>query len=106
MAKNTRTATVSSGITEDFQTVSSLIDDGTYTGDSFNYEDILFENTGDKNLIFASMANGDTPTDATGKTLAPGDILPLRRANLSLTHVKTADDSGTNAFEFVGTPKE
>lgn len=103
----TRTATISVAITEEFLPVSSLLDSNAFKGDSFNYEDIFFENVGDTDIYIASMEDATVPSDAHRNTIAAnGGGKPLKRANLSLVYIKSADENGTNFLEFVGTPKE
>lgn len=95
--ERTRTGTTET-LTESYVALSTLL----FTDDTKgNFVDVLLENTGDTDLKITTGA----ATDANAKTLAAGESLFLANINLAKTFVKTTDDGGENALEFVGTPE-
>ena len=103
MSSKTRTGTISSGLDESGLRLSHLF--GHSLASKYNdFEDVVIVNNSTVDISVASMEGSIAPAAADYKTIEVGAEQPIKRLSSRDFWVRTSDDGGTHAIEFVGTP--
>lgn len=101
----TRTGRIASGISESFQSLSTLWSGSVPLAASAVLEDVSIENLGDTTLYLVSLPPEiATPTDADRVSLAAGQTKAFERIIAGKFYVKSDDIDGDNQFEIKGEP--